>query len=164
MTSTAKANRGLRAVALFEAGKGVLVLLAFLALLAYMNKDVHGVIVRVLGQLNLRPTGHIPKILSMAFFRLTDGHTSLLTFLAVLYSSMRFVEAYGLWFAKHWAEWFALLSGSAYLPIEAYELAKGVTWFKIALVSVNIIVVLYMANVLWRNRRERRLLMESSQH
>jgi uncharacterized membrane protein (DUF2068 family) len=162
MTLTAKANRGLRAVALFEASKGLLVLLAALILFAFMNKDVQSLAERLVGHLHLNPDRNIPNILSVAFFRLTDGHVSLLGFLAVLYSSMRFIEAYGLWFERHWAEWFALVSGSAYLPIEAYELAKGITWFKIGLVSVNIIVVLYMASILWRNRRERRLLKESS--
>ncbi len=40
------------------------------------------------------------------------------------------LESYGLWFAKRWAEWFALLSGSVYLPVELYGLLKGVTWIK----------------------------------
>jgi ABC-type transport system substrate-binding protein len=31
---------------------------------------------------------------------------------AVVYSIVRFVEAYGLWHRRIWAEWFALLSGA----------------------------------------------------
>jgi uncharacterized membrane protein (DUF2068 family) len=73
---------------------------------------------------------------------------------------MRFIEAFGLWFGMRWAEWFALLSGSVYLPIEIYELAKGFTWIKIGLLTVNLCIVLYMAVVLRRNRLT--LIKESS--
>jgi len=67
---------------------------------------------------------------------------------------LRFVEACGLWFARRWAEWFALLSGGVYFPIELYELLKGVTWIKIVFVLVNLFIVLYMALVLKRNAVE----------
>ena len=37
---------------------------------------------------------------------------------AAAYSIVRFVEAYGLWRARAWAEWFALISGALYVPFE----------------------------------------------
>ncbi len=42
----------------------------------------------------------------------------------LVYSAIRFAEATGLWLEKQWAEWFALISGCLYLPIEIYELAR----------------------------------------
>ena len=99
----------------------------------------------------MKPAKNIPKIFIEASRNLTDARLLLLAFFACLYSSMRFVEAYGLWFARRWAEWFALLSGSVYLPVELYELVKGVTWIKIVFILVNFTVVLYMAVMLKRN-------------
>jgi uncharacterized membrane protein (DUF2068 family) len=57
------------------------------------------------------------------------------------------VEAYGLWNARVWAEWFALLSGCLYLPWEIYEVAIHPSWIKYGLFATNLAVVLYMLYV-----------------
>ena len=74
---------------------------------------------------------------------------------ALLYSLFRFTEAVGLWYQKRWAEWLGLFSGSLYVPIEAYELFEGVSWPKVLLLAVNLLIVAYLANVLVRSSRER---------
>ncbi|MCZ7627423.1 MAG: DUF2127 domain-containing protein [Candidatus Methylomirabilis sp.] len=45
--------------------------------------------------------------------------------MAAGYASVRFVEAYGLWLERRWAEWFAAVSGGIYIPFEIYELLYG---------------------------------------
>lgn len=40
---------------------------------------------------------------------------------------MRFVEAYGLWRERRWANWLAAISEGIYLPVEIYELFARVT-------------------------------------
>ena len=144
-------KRGLRAVAVFEASKGFLVLFAGVALFSLIHHNVQITAEQLVGHLHLNPAKNIPKIFIEAASNLTDARMRLLALFALFYSSMRFVESYGLWYAKRWAEWFALLSGSVYLPVELYELVKGVTWLKIVLVLVNLVVVLYMAIMLRRN-------------
>jgi uncharacterized membrane protein (DUF2068 family) len=57
---------------------------------------------------------------------------------------MRFIEAFGLWHQKPWAEWFAISSGGIYLVLEVYALAKGVTASKMFLLVVNLIIVAYL--------------------
>ena len=64
------------------------------------------------------------------------------------YSIMRLVEAVGLWLRKKWAEWFGVLSGGIYLPLEIYELSCGVTWPKLTVFILNVGIVLYLAVVL----------------
>ena len=66
---------------------------------------------------------------------------------AFLYSIVRFAEAYGLWKQKVWAEWMAILSGSAYLPIEMYEMSKMITWPRILVTAVNFGIVLYLIRI-----------------
>jgi uncharacterized membrane protein (DUF2068 family) len=146
-----KMGRALRVVAVFEACKGVLVLFAGVALFSLFHQNIQIVAEQLVGHLHLNPAKNIPRIFIEASRNLTDARLLLLAFFAGLYSSMRFVEAYGLWFARRWAEWFALLSGSVYLPIELYELVKGVNGIKIVFILVNFTVVLYMAVMLKRN-------------
>jgi len=144
-------KQGLRALALFEAAKGMLVLLAGLSVFSLLHQNFQLVAEQLIAHAHLNPAKSSPKIFIEAAADLTDGRIRLLAILAFLYALMRFVEAYGLWFARRWAEWFALLSGGVYVPIELYELLKGVTWIKIGFVLVNLVIVLYMAFVLKRN-------------
>jgi uncharacterized membrane protein (DUF2068 family) len=66
---------------------------------------------------------------------------------ALLYSSVRFVEAWGLWHRRVWAEWFALLSGALYLPWELMRVAEKTTWERIAVLAINLVIILYMLEI-----------------
>jgi uncharacterized membrane protein (DUF2068 family) len=67
--------------------------------------------------------------------------------LAALYSTIRFVEAYGLWRLKPWAEWFAIISGSIYVPVEIYEIVMHVTWLRVTVLIFNLAIVAYLVYV-----------------
>ena len=76
--------------------------------------------------------------------------------IAFAYALLRFTEAYGLWKARTWAEWVALVSGALLLPLEIRELMRGLTILRSSLFVGNLAVVLYMLYVIRANRRERR--------
>ena len=56
----------------------------------------------------------------------------------------RLIESYGLWRGRRWAEWFSALSGGIYIPLEIYEIARGVSLFKVGTLLVNVAVVAYL--------------------
>jgi uncharacterized membrane protein (DUF2068 family) len=60
------------------------------------------------------------------------------------------VEAYGLWYGKRWAEWFAALRVGLYIPVEVYKLFNSVSLLKIGVLSVNVLVVALMLYALKR--------------
>ncbi|MEI6691834.1 MAG: DUF2127 domain-containing protein [Chlorobium sp.] len=153
MGSDLKMTRGLKVVAIFEACKGVLGFAAGLLIFFMLQQNISGFSTELVTRLHLNPTGTFSRILQQSAGYLTESRIHFIAFLLLLYSLMRFVEAYGLWFARRWAEWFALVSGCVYLPFELFELAKGFSWFKIGLVVVNLILVLYMAFVLKHNTK-----------
>jgi len=43
---------------------------------------------------------------------------------AAIYVTLRFIEAYGLWYIRPWAEWLAIASGTIYVPFEALDLLR----------------------------------------
>jgi uncharacterized membrane protein (DUF2068 family) len=53
-------------------------------------------------------------------------------------------EAFALWQAKRWGEYFAMLVTSLGLPIEIYELSNSVTITKIILFVLNLLLVVYL--------------------
>jgi uncharacterized membrane protein (DUF2068 family) len=57
---------------------------------------------------------------------------------------VRFIEAFGLWRRKRWAAWFGVLSGGIYIPVELFEVAHGLSWAKLTVLTVNLAVVAYL--------------------
>ncbi|ACF11788.1 conserved hypothetical protein [Chlorobaculum parvum NCIB 8327] len=143
---------GLRAVALFEAGKGVLVFSLALLLSTFVSRDLPGILAEIKLRWHVDPSNHIPGLAKMLLHDLTGARLHFLIMLAAIYALMRFIEAYGLWFERRWAEWFALVSGGVYLPIELYEIARGFSWLKMGVLAINLIIVGYMAVLLIRGK------------
>jgi uncharacterized membrane protein (DUF2068 family) len=141
----------LHIVALFEAAKGVVVILAGLGLLALLHHRVQAVAEEIVARLHFNPARHVPQIFLQAV-RMADAHHWALATAALLYALVRFVEAYGLWRRQVWAEWFGILSGSIYLPLELYELSRSVTFVRLAVFLVNLAIVGWLAWVRWQTR------------
>jgi len=139
---------GMRVVALFEAAKAALVLLAGCGLLALIHRDVQELAERLVRHSHLNPAGKYPRIFLDAATRVTDTNLWLFASFALLYSVVRSIEAYGLWYERRWAEWFALASGAIYVPVEIYELLHHFTWLKAGILTANLLVVAYMAYAL----------------
>jgi uncharacterized membrane protein (DUF2068 family) len=147
--------RGVRGVALVEAAKGAVVLLAGFGLLALIHEDVQSLAEMLVHRLHLNAARRYPRIFLDVASNLTDSRLWLLAGLAMLYACVRGVEAYGLWQGRAWAEWFALVTATVYVPLEILAIIRHVTWIKVLALVVNVAVVGYMAHVLRHHRRDR---------
>ncbi len=147
------APAGLRAVAALEAGKGALVLLAGLGAFALIHRDVQEVADRLVLHLHLNPAHHLPGVFLAAAGRVTDARLRLLAAGALVYAAVRFVESWGLWRQRAWAEWLGALSGGVYVPYELATLAVRPTPLKAAALLVNLAVVVYLVRLLRDGRR-----------
>ena len=140
---------GLRAVAALEAFKGVLAVLASFALFTLLHKDIGDVAENIIESLHLNPANRLVHAFLNAADRVSDNKIVAVACVGLAYAVIRFIEAYGLWNARAWAEWFAIISGSAYLPLEIIGLIRHPNAMHWAVLIVNIIVVLYMVYVRW---------------
>lgn len=128
-------------------------LIAGFGLLSFLGRDNEEFAQQIIRHLQLNPAKHYPQIFITAMSRLNDAHLLALAGFAAIYAIVRFVEAYGLWFERRWAEWLAALSGGIYIPIEVYELMHRVTWIRAGALVVNLIIVAYMVWLLTETRR-----------
>jgi uncharacterized membrane protein (DUF2068 family) len=147
-------SRGVRMVALLEAAKGALILTVGVGALSLIHHDFQSYAEEFVRTFHLNPASKYPRIFLDAAGRIGDAQVWLLAAAAAGYAAVRFIEAYGLWRVRRWAEWFAVVSGGIYLPIEIYELARGVSWAKLAIFFVNLVIVAYMSYVLWESQRK----------
>jgi uncharacterized membrane protein (DUF2068 family) len=146
-------KKALRTIALVEAFKGAIVLIIGFGMLSFLGRDADAFAEHLVNRLHLNPAHHYPHVFIQAMADVTDSGLWLLAGLAALYSIVRFVEAYGLWYHRRWAEWLAALSGGIYVPVEIYEIAHHVSWIKITALVINLLIVAYMVWLLTENRR-----------
>jgi len=136
--------KALRTVALIEAAKGALVLLVGFGLLGLLHHDIQAFAERLIAHAHLNPAAHYPRIFADVASGLTDARLVLLAAGAMLYAIVRFIEAYGLWHARRWAEWVAALSGGIYVPFELVALLERATWLSLGALILNVAIVAIM--------------------
>ena len=87
---------GLRAVALFEALKGMIVLVAGFGLARAIGGDVGEFAEHLVHRLHLNAAKRFPRIFLDLANNLSDGQLWALAALALAYSMLRLAESYGL--------------------------------------------------------------------
>jgi uncharacterized membrane protein (DUF2068 family) len=154
---------GLRGLAIFEAGKGLLAVGFAVWILRVLHKDMNSVaedMLKIMHRfLHINPDRHFYQWVLRGVGGLTPRTLWVIFSLAMIYVAIRFVEAAGLWLEKAWAEWFALISGSLYLPLEIASLIRRPAAFKWAILGINILIVVYLIWLLmdsFRRKREAR--------
>jgi len=75
---------------------------------------------------------------------LSSGWITLLAAGLALYAIVEVIEAAGLWLARRWGEYFAMVATSLGMPLEIYDLARKVTVTTLILFAINLALVLYL--------------------
>ncbi len=138
----------IRAVAIFEAIKGALVIAAGCGAFSLLHKNVQQLAGKLIAHLHLNPAKHYPQVFIDAAAHLTDTRLWILAIFAALYGVVRLAEAYGLWNNRRWAEWFAAISGGIYVPFELYELYSKASWLSLTALVANTLIVALMVKTL----------------
>lgn len=150
---------GLRMVAVLEALKGALALLAAYVFISMIHRDVdfESAAENILFFFHIAPGRRLSQAFLNAADKMSDVNVMLIGGLAIAYAVLRFLEGYGLWKQRAWAEWLAIISGCVYIPVEVYKLVRHPSEFHWALLGINIVVVLYIAWVRWDEIKAARL-------
>jgi len=69
------------------------------------------------------------------------------------YAILRFLEAYGLYAEKTWAEALAAVSGAIYVPFEIAKLLRRPTWHSALFLAINLLIVALMVGALFQHRK-----------
>ncbi len=145
-------RKGLRTIAIYEAAKGTIVILTGVGLLRSIDHDLQKTGERLVHFMHLNPASHYPKIFLQALENVSSSELRWLALGAFVYSVFRFVEAYGLWKERAWAEWLAIVATAIYLPVEVYELVRKPSWLKVGLIAINLLLLGYLIYVRRRQK------------
>jgi uncharacterized membrane protein (DUF2068 family) len=146
---------GLKAIALFKAAKGVLVLAAGSGALLLVHRDVQRLAERLVAHFNLNPASRYPRIFLQIATHATPAYLRLAAAGAFCYAALQCVEAAGLWKSRRWAEWLAVLTGLIYVPFEVIALVRKPEWQPLLALLSNLAIVLFLAVQLRAARKQR---------
>jgi uncharacterized membrane protein (DUF2068 family) len=69
---------------------------------------------------------------------------AVITLLLTAYALVEAVEGVGLWLLKRWGEYFAVVATSVFLPLEIYDLSRGITMTRVVTFTINVAAVIYL--------------------
>jgi len=150
-----KPTKGLRAIALFEAAKGLLGLAFAVGLRGLAVHHVFPWVRWMVEHFHFADSALAPRRVIEVLAHPEHFPLNVWFLISLAYAALRFTEAYGLWLARRWGEWLTLVGAALYLPFEIYWLMLGVTFIKVALLVLNAALVVYLAVVLVKTRRKR---------
>lgn len=136
--------KGVRTVAALEFSKGLIVVLAGLGLFHMRHRDIWGVAESLLEFFHVNPHQHYVGVFIDLVYEVSNVRLWEIALIATVYSILRFIEAFGLWHIRPWAEWLTIASGSIYVPFEVADLLKRPDWIRLLVIIVNVAIVLYM--------------------
>ncbi|MGO3127926.1 MAG: DUF2127 domain-containing protein [Luteimonas sp.] len=141
-------HKGLRAIALFEATKGVFALLVAGALAAIGPDALQHELERMLARFGVDAERTGIAMLDA----ITPQTLHIAIGVAVIYAGMRLLEGWGLWRHRAWASWLGVIGAAAYLPFEIYALWQHPDWMTWGVFLLNLMIVLVLARDLRRRR------------
>lgn len=155
MSGNISKSIGIRAVAVFEGVKSVLLVLVGFGLFSLVNHDVGAEAESLVKHLHLNPFSHYPQIFVNAARHVTNANLWVLASLASIDAVGRGFVAYGLWRNREWGKWLGVIFAGIYMPFEIYEIWRHVTTLKVATFVTNIAIVVYLGVDLYFERRNR---------
>lgn len=149
-------KKGLRTVAIVEVSKGLAGSIAGVLVVALVHKDVWDIVESCFEFLHINPDRHFAQWLLDLADKVTDAQLWTLACLLFAYSLLRFIEGYGLWCTRVWAEWLAIFSGLVYMPFEIREILHKSSPMRWGLLLINIGLVVYVGCVRYAGIRIQR--------
>lgn len=148
-------NRGLFVLAFAKFAHAFVILIATVAALNLLHKNVPVHVARWLDMARIDPDN---RYMAGLLRKLRVVHTEELKKLSALgffYVAMFSVEGIGLLLEKRWAEWLTLVATGLFIPIELHALWREPSAMKLGLLILNIVVVVFLAILLFRKNRAR---------
>jgi uncharacterized membrane protein (DUF2068 family) len=135
---------------------GLVLIAAGIAALKLLHRDIADVVTRWAERLRIDPADrHVQRILDKLLSTTSKQFKEVSAGLFI-YASLFLTEGVGLILQKRWAEYFTVITTSALIPLEVYEVAKRVSTAKLAILAVNVVIVWYLISRIRAGRGELR--------
>ncbi len=143
-------DMGFMAIAILKLVKGLLLFLIGVGALSLMRKDTTDVVTHWahVFQVDMHSKFIQRWLLRLGLMRHRD-----LAVVAFFYSGLMFTEGIGLLMEKTWAKYMTAIITATFIPLELYEMIRRVTYIRVCVLGLNMIVVAYLVMRLCQRKR-----------
>lgn len=126
-----------------------------------LHKDIADEIIALADHLHFDPESRFVNFVLEKASLLNDPALRRIGFVAFCYSGISLAEGIGLYLEKAWGEFLTLAITASFLPWETFEIFRRVTWPRVGLLTINILIFVYLLRlVLDRARSRARMLLK----
>jgi uncharacterized membrane protein (DUF2068 family) len=115
------------------------------------------VLTRAVIDMRFDPESHFVNVILEKVSLLNDHRLKQISVAVFCYAALDIIEGAGLILEKAWAEYLTLILTASFLPWELFEIMRHVTWLKIALITINLLVLIYLVFHVQNRARQRQI-------
>ena len=148
-------NRWLLLIALYKFLHALLFVAIGIGAHRLLHKDIADQIVLLAHHLRFNPESRLVNFILEKASLINDPVLRRIGFVAYCYAAVTLTEGIGLYLEKAWGEFLTLAIAASFLPFEMIEVVRRVTWVRVGLLSINILVFVYLLRVIIDRARKR---------
>jgi uncharacterized membrane protein (DUF2068 family) len=124
--------------------KALLFILLGVGALRLLHKDLVDSLSHLISALRFDPENHFVNLVLEKVALISPHRLREISIGIFCYAGLDIIEGVGLALEKTWAEYLTLILTASFLPWELFEIVRHVTWLKIVLLVINVLVVAYL--------------------
>jgi uncharacterized membrane protein (DUF2068 family) len=146
-------NSWLILIALFKLAQAMIFFAIGVGAFKLLHKDVGDVCQQIADNLHFNSESRLVNFLLERADLIDDRILRRIGAAVFIYAGLDLLEGIGLYLEKVWAEYLTLLITGSFLPWEIKEVIARVTWVRVGLLAVNLLVFLYLFKLVLGRRR-----------
>jgi uncharacterized membrane protein (DUF2068 family) len=148
-------NRLLVLIAVYKLLQALLFLAIGLGAHRLLHKDIADEIDLLTRHLRFNPESRLINFILEKASLVNDPLLRRINFLANCYAAISLAEGIGLYLEKAWGEFLTLAITASFLPWEMFEIFRHVTWIRVGLLTINLLVFFYLVQLVLARARGR---------
>jgi uncharacterized membrane protein (DUF2068 family) len=150
-------NRWLILIAAFKLAQAVLFIAVGVGALRLLHKDVGDLLEQLANHLRFNPESRLVNFILEKASLVDDRMLRRIGELGFIYAGLDLLEGTGLYLEKAWGEYLTLAITASFLPLEIFEVMRRLTWIRVSLLTVNMLVLFYLLKLVVELGRRRKI-------
>ena len=148
-------NRVLMLIAIYKLFHALLFFAIGMGAHRLLHKDVADQLDALARHLRFNPESRLVNFILEKASLINDPVLRRIGFVAYCYATVTLIEGIGLYLEKAWGEFLTLAITASFLPWEIFEIFRRITWIRVGLLTINILVFGYLVRIVVDRARHR---------
>jgi uncharacterized membrane protein (DUF2068 family) len=150
-------NRLLILIAAFKLAQALLFIAVGAGALRLVHKNVGDLLEQLANHMRFNPESRLVNFILEKASLVDDRMLRRIGELGFIYAGLDLLEGTGLYLEKAWGEYLTLAITASFLPLEIFEVTRRLTWIRVSLLTVNMLVLFYLLKLVVDRGRRRKI-------